>query len=187
MKPLHSNSLILVWRVAEYEARNLKASMIEPSHLLLGLCKIVDVDLPALVAKDIADRDEILEELLREVRRLRNIFRAAGLNARAFRRRLRAKGGGNRFTLSEARRLRRSKNAKQVFVDAEHFAAIANSPVYPTHLLYAALLTDDESRDAIMNELAIDKNRLRQVAKREALPHHNAEFLQPDKDRTNWN
>ena len=46
MKPLHSNSLILVWRVAEYEARNLKASMIEPSHLLLGLCKIVDVDLP---------------------------------------------------------------------------------------------------------------------------------------------
>jgi hypothetical protein len=38
-----------------------------------------------------------------------------------------------------------------------------------------------------MNELAIDKNRLRQVAKREALPHHNAEFLQPDKDRTNLN
>ena len=128
-----------------------------------------------------------LEELLREVRRLRNIFRAAGLNARAFRRRLRAKGGGNRFTLSEARRLRRSKNAKQVFVDAEHFAAIANSPVYPTHLLYAALLTDDESRDTIINELAIDKNRLRQVAKREALLHHNAEFLQPDIDRTNLN
>jgi hypothetical protein len=37
MKSLHSDSLILVWRVAEFEARHSKASTIEPTHLLLGL------------------------------------------------------------------------------------------------------------------------------------------------------
>ena len=184
---MHSSSLIVVWRVAEFEARNLKAFTIEPIHLLLGLCKIVDVDLPNLIRKSTADRDEILEELLREVRRLRNIFRTAGLDACAFRRRLRAKDGGNRFSLSEEGRLRRSREAKEVFTDAEHFAAIANSPVFPAHLLYAVLQTEDENRDTVMKELAIDKKRLRQVAKREALPHPNTETLRPNKDQTNLN
>ena len=169
MKPPHSNSLILVWRVAEFEARNIKASTIEPTHLLLALCKIVDVDLLALVPKNAPDRDEILEELLREVRRLRNVFRAAGLDARAFRRRLRAKSGGNRFSLSESGRLRRSKKAKQVFADAEHFAALADCTVHPAHLLYAVLLVDDEGRDAVMDEPAINKKHLHQAAKREIL------------------
>ena len=90
------------------------------------------------------------------------------LNARAFRRAASQRRGQPLYSLRGGA-LASQQNAKQVFVDAEHFAAIANSPVYPTHLLYAALLTDDESRDAIMNELAINKNRLRQVAKRESI------------------
>jgi hypothetical protein len=101
---------------------------------------------------------KFLEELLREVRRLRNVFRVAGLDARAFRRRLRAKSGGNRFSLSESGRLRRSKKAKQVFADAEHFAALADCTVHPAHLLHAVLLADDEGRDAVMDEPAINKS-----------------------------
>ncbi len=67
---------------AKLEARNLKASTVDPAHLLLSLCKSVDLDLPALVPKNLPDRDAILEELPREVRRLRDIFRTAGLDAR---------------------------------------------------------------------------------------------------------
>ena len=48
---MHSNSLILVWRVAEFEARHSKASTIEPTHLMLGLCKVVDLDLPEFVVQ----------------------------------------------------------------------------------------------------------------------------------------
>src|SRR5881396_287718 len=84
MKSRHSNSLILIWRLAEFEARHLDTSTIEPTHLLLGLCKVVDLDLPELVAKDSPNRDEVLEELLRDVRKLRTVFRAAGLDAKAF-------------------------------------------------------------------------------------------------------
>jgi ATP-dependent Clp protease ATP-binding subunit ClpA len=167
MKVRHSDSLILIWRLAEPEARQLKASSIEPTHLFLGLCKSVDLDLPTLVQKDSPDRDDILEELLREVRRLRTIFRASGLDARTFRRALRRKIGGNRIAQSESQRLRRSKAAKLVFADAEHFAEMANSVVYPVQLLFAVVSIDDEVRDDLLDHLGVEHERLRKVAKRE--------------------
>ena len=167
MKVRHSDSLILIWRLAELEARHLKASTIEPTHLLLGLCKSVDLDLTALVQKDSPDRDEVLEELLREVRRLRTIFRAAGLDARTFRRALRRKSCGNRIAPSESQRLGRSKAAKQVFADAEHFAEMANSLVFPIQLLFAVVSTNDEVRDDLLDQLGVEPERLRKVAKRE--------------------
>jgi hypothetical protein len=142
----HSPSLILVWRVAEFEARHAKASTIEPTHLLLGLCKVVDLDLPEFVAKDAPDRDEVLEELLREVRKLRTVFRAAGLDAKTFRRKLRRASPERRFALDDSERLRRSSAAKQIFADAEHFAQLGSSAVYPVHLLYATLLALKQAR-----------------------------------------
>lgn len=170
MKVRHSDSLILMWRLAELEARQLKASTIEPTHLLLGLCKSVDLDLPALVQKDSPDRDEVLEELLREVRRLRSIFRVAGLDARSFRRALRRKSAGNRLAPSEAQRLRRSTAAKQAFADAEHFAEMANSVVFPVQLLYALMSIDDQVRDDLLDQLGVEAERLRRVTKREVAP-----------------
>lgn len=169
MKPRHSDSLLLIWRLAEFEARQLKSSTIEPTHLLLGLCKSVDLDVPALVSKDSTDRDEVLEEYLREIRRLRTIFRAASLDVRKFRRALRRVTGGSRISSSESERLRRSKAAKQVFLDAEHFAAIADCAVFPVHLFYAVVLTEDQGRDDLMKELGVDSKRLQQVVKREVL------------------
>lgn len=187
MKSRHSDSLILIWRVAEFEARQLKASTIEPTHLLLGLCKAVDLDLPTIVSKDSPDRDEVLEELLREVRRLRTVFRAAGLDTRTFRRRLRRVSGGNRFSPSETERLRRTAAAKRVFADAEHFAAIADILVYPVHLLYAVLLTEDKKRDELMKELDVDPKRLQQLAKREVMFQRDGGVVQTDTPRTHLN
>ena len=183
----HSPSLILVWRVAEFEARHAKASTIEPNHLLLGLCKVVDLDLPEFVTKDAPDRDEVLEELLREVRRLRTVFRAAGLDAKTFRRKLRRASPERRFALDDSERLRRSSAAKQVFADAEHFAQLGSSAVYPVHLLYAALLAEDEHRDSTLVELNIEKKRLMSVAKREVLMPQLGSASASKKARTRWN
>ena len=187
MKTQHSNSLLLVWRVAEFEARHLKVSTIDPTHLLLGLCKIVDLDLPEFVSKDSPDRDELLEELLREVRKLRTVFRAAGLDAKAFRRRLRRASPERRFSLDESERLRRSSAAKQVFADAEHFAQLGSSAVFPVHLLYAVLLAKDERRDAILTQLQIDKARLLIVAKRPVLLPQLGSTSGSKKEKTRWN
>jgi hypothetical protein len=170
MKVRHSDSLVLMWRIAELEARQLKASTIEPTHLLLGLCKSVDLELPALVQKDSPDRDEVLEELLREVRRLRTVFREVGLDARTFRRALRRRCGGNRNAPSESQRLRRSKASKQAFADAEHFAEMTNSVVYPIQLLYAVISTEDALRDDLLDEFGVQLARFKKFAKREIMP-----------------
>jgi hypothetical protein len=44
-----------------------------------------------------------------------------------------------------------------VFADAEHFAQLGNSVVYPVHLLYAVLLAEDKHRNATLAELNIEK------------------------------
>lgn len=187
MKSRHSNSLILVWRVAEFEARHQKASVIEPTHLLLGLCKVVDLDLTEIVSKETPDRDEVLEELLREVRRLRTIFRTAGLDAKILRRHLRRPSQDQRFALDESERLHRSFAAKRVFADAEHFAQLGGGAVYPIHLLYATLLSEDEQRDATLTNLGVDKKRLLTVAKREVLMPQIGASSGSKKERARWN
>lgn len=179
MKVRHSESLILIWRLAELEARNLNAANIEPVHLMLGLCKSVDLDLPSLVQKDSLD---VLEELLREVRRLRTVFRAAGLDACAFRRALRGKCGCKLVAPPASERLRRSKEAKRIFADAEHFAELAGSVVFPVHLLYAVVSVADEVRDDLLDAMGVELVRLRAVAKREvAFP------WEGEKPQAGWN
>lgn len=168
MNPTHSSSLVLVWLVAQFEARHLKASTLGPTHLLLGLCKIVDVDLPDLVSRNNPDRDAILEESLREVRKLRNVFRTAGVDAKLLRRNLRKAWPERRFELDETERLRRNPAAKRAFTDAEQFAEITGGIVYPAHLLYATLLADDKHRDTTFEILGIDKQQFLSVAKRQA-------------------
>ena len=44
MKAPRSISLLVVWRLAELEAKHLGATQLEPAHFLIGLAKAVDVD-----------------------------------------------------------------------------------------------------------------------------------------------
>lgn len=169
MKAKHSDSLILIWRLAELEARNVKAPTIEPIHLFLGLCKSVDIDLTAIVAKESPNRDEMIEEFLREVRRVKTIFRAAGLDARAFRRALRRKCVGLRIDVTETKSLHRSKASKQIFADAEQMAEVGHSVVFPVHLLSATIATKDEVRDDLMKQADVQLGQLKMAAIHEAL------------------
>lgn len=187
MKSRHSNSLVLVWRVAEFEARHLNAPAIEPEHLLLGLCKVVDLELTELVPKDLPNRDEVLEEVLREVRKLRAIFRDAGLDARIFRRRLRRAAPERRFSVAESERLRRSPAARQVFAEAERCAQLGGATVFPVHLLFATLLAEDPHRDATLAEIKVDKEQLVSLARSAVLTPQPDSASASEKARTRWN
>jgi hypothetical protein len=187
MKSRLSNSLALVWRVADFEARRLNSPLIEPLHLFLSLCKVVDLDLPELVSKDSPDRDEVLEELLREVRRIRGVFRAAGLDAKRVRRRLRKASFELRPAPDDSEGLHRSPAARLVFADAERLAKVDNSNIYPVHLLYASLITSDEQRDATLAELNIDKKKLANFAKVEMLTPQNGPPLGSKPAKARWN
>lgn len=169
MKPKHSDSLLITWEVADWEAHQMRAEYLEPIHLLIGICKMVDLDLPALVSKDNPDRDSVLEELLREVRRIRTVFSTAHVDARVLRRRLRQLYAHSDDGIVRKGRLHRSETSKEIFSDAEHFAEISGSTVLPVHLLYALLLSKDDERDAVMSKLHFNASRLRGAVKRETL------------------
>ena len=189
MKSRHSTSLLLVWRVAELEARNLKAPFLEPSHLLLGLCKIVDLDLPALVSKDTPDRDAVLEELLRETRRLREVFRKAAFDAQRFRRRFRQVLTTGSSVMEARGRLHRTDDAKDAFAEAERTACLGDGTVFPVHLLHAApSMPKTQAATQVLTELGI-----RQAAacgrqpNSGALPERDPAAPSTSKDKTRWN
>lgn len=187
MKPSHSNSLLLVWRVAELEAHNLKAPFLEPSHLLLGLCKIVDLDLPTLVSKETPDRDAVLEELLRETRRLREVFRKAAFNPQRFRRRFRKVLTTGSSVMEARGRLHRTDDAKDTFAEAERTACLGDGTVFPVHLLHAVLAGKDPARDEVLADLGIEKRRLDDAAKRGVIPPRDPAAAASSKDKTRWN
>jgi len=162
-----SESVVLIWRIAALHARKLHAEEIEPHHLLLALAKCVDLDLTTLVPKDAANHDELLEQLLREVRRIRTIFRVGDFDARVFRRRLRKVARETRFAAGDAETLHRSAATKKLFLEAEHFAELSGQVVYPVHLLLASLFTQEQCSDDVMREQGIDKKHLQEIAKRE--------------------
>jgi ATP-dependent Clp protease ATP-binding subunit ClpA len=187
MKMPYSTTLLLVWRVAELEARHLKAPFLEPSHLLLGLCKIVDLDLPTLISKETPDRDAVLEELLRETRRLREVFRKATFDAQRFRRRFRQVLTTGSSVMEARGRLHRTDDARDAFTEAERTACLADGTVFPMHLLHALLAAEDPARDQVLNELGTDKRRLREAAKRGIIVPRDRAAASTSKDKTRWN
>ena len=80
-----------------------------------------------------------------------------------------------------------SSAAKQVFDEAENFAQIFSGAVYPLHLFYAGLLTDDELRDATLAELNVEKKHLLTVSKREVFGKQIVLASPSEKLRIPWN
>jgi hypothetical protein len=183
----HSESLILVWRVAAAEARGLGAPKIEPAHLFLGLCKVVDLEIPDFVSKMIPNRDEVLEEFLREVRRLRSVFKLSCVDPKALRRHLRAAYGKDSLGIVESEPMRRSDSAKHVFSVAELYAEITSFVVFPIHLLSASLSTEDLKRDSAMAAEGIDKDTLVQQAKEEMFARDNVEIVRQAEKKVSLN
>lgn len=188
MKPQHSNSLLLAWQVADLEAKRLHAAFLEPAHLLLGLCKCVDIDIPASVPPGIVDRDMLLEELLREFRRLREVFRRAGFDAMQFRRHYRTLLPQGSAGLNPAFvRLHRNDAARDLFSEAEGIATLSGGLVFPIHLLYALLGEEDSHREKAMDSVGANESRLRHSIKQELFPPTDARGSIEDRPNTQWN
>lgn len=131
----HSKSLLLVWRIAELEAMNLKQEMIKPAHFFLGILKVVEVDLVKILKNQ---REEISEEIEQDIADLKSCVGEFVLDLTFTRRFLRSilpKGGEH----SQKDRLRRTKASRVSFGAAETLATKTRSPVLPTHLLFGLL------------------------------------------------
>ena len=71
--------------------------------------------------------------------------------------------------------------------DAERFAQLAGGTVYPVHLLYAVLLSDDQNRDDTFKQLGIAKTGLQEAAKREVVRHRASLPFGTSKNKARWN
>jgi hypothetical protein len=187
MKSRHSDSLVLVWQVAGMEAKQMVSAEIEPHHLFLGLCKVVDVEILDFLSKTLPNRNDVLEECLREIRRLRNVFKLSELDARILRRRLRASYGKDSLEAVEPGPLHRSERARKVFSMAERFADLTNFVVFPIHLLHAVLSVDDTKRDSSIAGLGIDKEALVRHAKAEMFNGDNVDAVRRAAQKTKLN
>ena len=71
----HSKSLILVWQLAELEALNLKQDTIKPAHFLLGILKVVDIDLFKILEKQV---EEVADEIRYDIVDLKSCLARSG-------------------------------------------------------------------------------------------------------------
>jgi ATP-dependent Clp protease ATP-binding subunit ClpC len=147
---LHTNSLILVWRLSELEALNLGAEFIEPPHFLLGLLKSVDLDLSDIVHKLVSSTEK--SEIESDIALLGNCFEQAEWNPTGLRRHYRRFLKSNAGTPLKPRgKMKRSESSRVMFREAELLADSQKGLVRPIHLLIAFLKQPDEGLELLLS------------------------------------
>jgi hypothetical protein len=147
----HSDSLILVWKIAEAEARNLGSVEIEPVHLFLGLLKIVDISAGFVAEYFQKGRQESIEASTYDIFVLRATFADAGLESTPLRQELRLRLRNS--SEKSSGRLRRSNEARMVFREAESAALLI---VRPINLLSALLTARIPALEAFLSEVGLN-------------------------------
>ena len=89
----HADSLLLVWKLAELEAQHLDHTEIQPEHFLLGLLKIVDIDVIKLVEVWQEEGRESVEQISSDISAVRSVFSDSSVDTTMLRRRLRRRLG----------------------------------------------------------------------------------------------
>ena len=85
----HSDALLIAWRLAELEATNLGQDELEPVHFFLGLLKLVELNVQAILGDQSTLASERIQQEANRVSRLSECFRAAGIETTSARRKLR--------------------------------------------------------------------------------------------------
>lgn len=160
-----SNGIILTWMVADGEARAAGASVLEPAHLLIALCKLCDLPLEEILQGNLPEAGRVLPELEAEVDELRNAFEAGRVDQTHFRRRLRSLIAAYPHPINEGEHIHRSKNARRAFARAETSALERNDRVRPIHLLAALLETDDPPWRRLFSEMDVSEAGFREVVR----------------------
>lgn len=155
----YSPSTILAWNIAAVEAKAGHASEIEPAHILLGVCKLCDLDIRRFCSGPLKNDPLQQREFESDIETLRQYFGVWGVNQTRFRRRLRSRTSqGNSSADANRGVMHRSLLSRQVFARAEEIAAglTAGEPVLrPHHLLQALLELPDRPWDQVLADMGV--------------------------------
>ena len=155
---VYSPSTILVWNIAAIEAKSGKSSEIDPAHLLLGVCKLCDLDperfCPRPIRRDRAQK----QEFVTDIETLRQWFDAWGLDQTLFRRRLRSEIARAQANRLDRGIVHRSPVSRRVFERAEEIAMLGtddNPILRPCHLLQAILELPASPWENLLEEMGV--------------------------------
>ena len=115
----HSDALLIAWRLAELEASNLRQNELEPLHFLLGLLKLVELDVSAILGNHSILSTERIRHETEMVSRLAACLKAGGIDTTLMRRKLRRALPRGNAAHEKGAHIRRSASARQMFADAE--------------------------------------------------------------------
>lgn len=175
-----SSAVLLAWDIAANEAAHARQSLIEPTQLFIGLCKLEDFA-SATALTHLGYSQAEAEAMQPEIEAVVTLFYQHGISPATMRRELRARrntgmldrlGGWTTGILqppaektSDAAVIHRSQASRVVFARADELALMHGSfSTSVTHLM-AALLDDRQSPVAAwLQKHQIDPAALRQAA-----------------------
>jgi len=156
--PVYAPSTVLAWNIAAIEAKSGHAVEIAPAHLLLGICKLCDLDIDRFCPKPIRENPAQRQEFQKDIQILRQWFDNWGLDPTVFRRRLRTRTLRADRVIAHQGIMHRDHAARQVFNRAEeicHSQALREPTVRPCHLLQALFELPDAPWEGLLNEMGI--------------------------------
>jgi ATP-dependent Clp protease ATP-binding subunit ClpA len=170
-----SYAVEFAWQVAGDEVVTAGSDLIEPEHLMIGLCSV-----EKLFSTDLAKRKRLTEYFMASVRvewqELSRIFAAAKVTPSALRRDLRAALPAGPHPPGAKRKASRSKRSHAIFTRAGKKAEAAGSAVVgATHFL-AALIEDDYAGwpPHVAETLARMKKDVDAAAGKPLIPQHDS-------------
>jgi adenylate cyclase len=180
MQPEFSPALELAWQAAADEALQLGSSLLEPCHLLIGICSLEKV-----LARPASDSRALASDRHMEAKSEHQAWTESladvGMDSTALRRAVRQAAQTRSAKLATDARIHRSAASLEVFAKAAVIAEAASSK--PIRLLHlgAALLEDPEAKiDAAFEVLNKRKVDLQIAVARRASQANRADSLRQD-------
>ena len=152
-----STGVILLWSLAGAEAKAGRHENIEPSHLLVGLCKICDIPINQVLQKGVPGLENAVQEIENEVSEVKSVFQNAGLDVTRFRRALRAELGVGAGA-SEKAVVHRSPESRRVFKRAAELAGASGNIPHLIHILAMLMELGDAAWAKPLQEMGVNQN-----------------------------
>jgi ATP-dependent Clp protease ATP-binding subunit ClpC len=155
---VYAPSTVLAWNIAAIEAKSGHATEIEPAHLLLGICKLCDLDIDRFCPKQIRDSRSQRQEFQKDVQILQQWFENWGLDPTVFRRRLRTRMVRTDRNVIHEGIMHRDALSRDVFERAEEISAlhaIDEAIVRPCHVLQSLFEQPDTPWDSLLSEMGV--------------------------------
>jgi ATP-dependent Clp protease ATP-binding subunit ClpC len=161
----HSNALQIAWRLAELEVANLRQPELEPVHFFLGLLKLVELDLNAILGDNSTLSTSQIQDELGHVEQLDRCFQAAGLETTVTRRRLRQTLPRGEAEIKAGQHIRRGSHAREMFALAEQSIRVGTDLVLkPLHLLRSMLHLDCHWISETLETAGVDMGDFEELA-----------------------